>query len=146
MMRNSAFRRPRLKSSTIEFETIRLMASGPWDHFAIQRSLVNMSLDQSYAALADPSRRAILQCLVEQGSSTVSELAAPLSIGMPTVMKHLDVLSRAGMIARHKSGRVVTVSLAPDAMSDAMAWLEKTNSVWSARLDRLVDVVEQEQS
>jgi DNA-binding transcriptional ArsR family regulator len=105
-----------------------------------------MSLDQSYAALADPSRRAILQRLAEEGSSTVSELAAPLSIGMPTVMKHLDVLSRAGMIARQKSGRVVTVSLAPDAMSEAMTWLEKTTSFWSARLDRLADVVEQEQS
>jgi DNA-binding transcriptional ArsR family regulator len=105
-----------------------------------------MSLNQSYAALADPSRRAILRSLVEQGSSSVSELAAPLSIGMPTVMKHLDVLSRAGMIERRKSGRIVTVSLAPNAMSEAMDWLNKTSRFWSARLDRLVDVVEQEQS
>jgi len=105
-----------------------------------------MSLDRSYSALADPSRRAILQRLAERGSSSVSELAAPLSIGMPTVMKHLDVLSRAGMIARQKSGRIVTVSLVPDAMSEAMAWLERTTSFWSAKLDRLVDVVEQEQS
>lgn len=104
-----------------------------------------MSLDQTYHALADPSRRAIIRHLARDRSASVSDLAAPLPIGLPTVMKHLDVLARAGLIERRKAGRTVTVTLAPEPMSEAVAWLEKTETFWSARLDRLADLVEREE-
>lgn len=105
-----------------------------------------MSLDQTYSALADPSRRRMLRHLSSHETATVSELAAPLSIGMPTVMKHLDVLGRAGLIRRRKTGRTVVVSLVPDAMIEANRWLTQMERFWTARIDRLVDLVEKEQS
>ena len=105
-----------------------------------------MSLDETYHALADPSRRAMLRRLAEERALTVSALAAPLPIALPTVMKHLDVLSRAGLIERRKSGRTVTVTLAPAPMTEALEWLERAQAFWSARLDRLADLVEREQS
>lgn len=103
-----------------------------------------MSLDVVYRALSDPSRRAMLRRLAHAPGMTVSDLAAPLPIGLPTVMKHLDVLARAGLIERRKSGRTVTVKLAAGALAEATAWLEQIEAFWSARLDRLVDVAEGE--
>lgn len=104
-----------------------------------------MSLDRTYGALADPSRRQMLRELARHGSATVSFLAAPLPIGLPTVMKHLAVLERAGMIERRKAGRTVIVTLVPAAMAEAGAWLDRTEAFWSARLDRLAEVVEKEE-
>jgi DNA-binding transcriptional ArsR family regulator len=103
-----------------------------------------MSLDQTYRALSDPSRREILRRLATAPGLTVSELAEPLPIGMPTVMKHLGILARANLIHRRKAGRSVTITLAPDPMAEAKSWLEQTEQVWSARLDRLATLVEQE--
>lgn len=105
-----------------------------------------MALDRTYQALADPSRRFMLRRLSEASSLTVSDLAEPLAIGLPTVMKHLDVLARAGLITRLKTGRTVAVTFAPEPMAEAMAWLEGTESFWAARLTRLADVVERETS
>jgi DNA-binding transcriptional ArsR family regulator len=105
-----------------------------------------MSLDQTYHALADPSRRAILHRLAGGDALSVSALAAPLPIGLPTVMKHLKVLTRAGLIERTKSGRTVTVSMVPDPMSEALAWLARSTAFWSERLDRFANIVEQEQT
>lgn len=101
-------------------------------------------LDQTYHALADPSRRAILQRLAKAQGLSISELAKPLPIALPTVMKHLDVLARAGLIERRKSGRTVTVTLRGEPMSEAKAWLEKTEAFWSDRLSRLARLVERE--
>jgi DNA-binding transcriptional ArsR family regulator len=100
-------------------------------------------LDRTFAALTDPSRRAILARLErdEQGA-TVSELAKPLPIKMPAVMKHLDVLDDAGLITRSKEGRTVTVRLAPRPMREAMAWLRRYERFWSASLDRLAALAE----
>jgi DNA-binding transcriptional ArsR family regulator len=100
-------------------------------------------LDRTFAALTDPSRRAILARLEreEQGAS-VSELARPLPIKMPAVMKHLDVLDDAGLITRLKEGRVVTVRLAPRPMREAMEWLRRYERFWSTSLDRLVAYAE----
>jgi len=105
-----------------------------------------MSLNQIYGALADPSRRRMLRYLSSHETATVSELAAPLSIGLPTVMKHLDVLERARMIRRRKAGRTVNVSLVPEAMIEANRWLSQMERFWTARIDRLVNMVEREQS
>jgi DNA-binding transcriptional ArsR family regulator len=105
-----------------------------------------MPLDQTFAALSDPSRRAMLQRLAQTPELSVSELAAPLPIALPTVMKHLDVLSKAGLIQRHKTGRTVMVSLAPQSMDEARAWLDRTAAFWSERLDRLASLVEKQEN
>lgn len=103
-----------------------------------------MTLDLAYAALSDPSRRAMLVRLAQQGDATVSDLAGPLPIGLPTVMKHLSVLERAGLVARRKSGRVVTVSLRPEALDEVQDWLSRTAAFWNGRIERLVQTVEEE--
>ena len=103
-----------------------------------------VSLDTTYRALADPSRRAMLRQLARTQSQSVSELSAPLSLALPTVLKHIGVLVNAGLVERTKSGRVVTVTLRPDGMAEVMAWLEKTEAFWSSRLERLAVVVRKE--
>jgi DNA-binding transcriptional ArsR family regulator len=99
-------------------------------------------LDRTFAALGDPTRRAILVRLEQEGSVSVGELARPFAIKLPAVMKHLDVLGTAGLITRSKTGRTVSVSLAPDPMEEAMAWLRRYERFWSARLDRLAAYAE----
>jgi len=99
------------------------------------------SLDRTFAALVDPTRRAILVRL-ERAEATVSELAKPLPIGLPAVMKHLHVLEEAGLIARSKSGRTVTVRLTPAPIKDALAWLQRYERFWSVSLDRLTAYAE----
>ena len=99
-------------------------------------------LDQTFAALADPTRRAILARLEHENGASVSDLAKPFAIKLPTVMKHLDVLGEAGLITRSKLGRTVTVRLSPEPMKDAMDWLRRYERFWSASLDRLAAYVE----
>jgi DNA-binding transcriptional ArsR family regulator len=95
------------------------------------------SLDRTFAALGDPTRRAILARLEQEDGRSVSDLARPFAIQLPTVMKHLGVLEDAGLISRSKAGRTVTVRLCPEPMRDAMAWLQRYERFWSASLDRL---------
>jgi DNA-binding transcriptional ArsR family regulator len=99
-------------------------------------------LDRTFSALVDPTRRAILARLECSDSASISELAQPFSIGLPAVMKHLDVLGNAGLVTRSKSGRTVTVRLRPQPMREAMDWLRRYERFWSSRLDRLVDHAE----
>jgi DNA-binding transcriptional ArsR family regulator len=94
-------------------------------------------LGRTFAALADPTRRAILAQLERGGEATVSELASPFAIKLPAVMKHLDVLDGARLITRHKAGRTVTVRLSPAPMRQAMSWLKRYQRFWSASLERL---------
>src|SRR5207249_3127175 len=94
-------------------------------------------LDRTFAALVDPTRRAILARLEREDSASVSELAAPFAIKLPALMKHLDVLDNAGLITRAKSGRTVTVRLRPEPMREAMDWLRRYERFWPASLDRL---------
>lgn len=82
-------------------------------------------LDRTFAALSDPTRRALLAQLVERDQLSVSELAAPFSMSLPAVMKHLDVLSDAGLIIRKKTGRTVACRLAPQPMAEAIAWMAR---------------------
>ena len=89
-----------------------------------------------FNALADPTRRAVLEQL-EDGPQSVSALAEPLTIGLPTVLKHLGVLDDAGLIRREKKGRVVTVTLQPEPLREASAWLARYERFWNERLDRL---------
>jgi DNA-binding transcriptional ArsR family regulator len=99
-------------------------------------------LDRTFAALVDPTRRAILIRLEREGGVSVSELARPFAIKLPAVMKHLDVLDQAGLITRSKVGRTVTVRLSPEPIREAMDWLRRYERFWSASLDRLAAYAE----
>jgi DNA-binding transcriptional ArsR family regulator len=103
-------------------------------------------LDRTFAALVDPTRRTILARLEQEGSMSIGELARPLAIKLPAVMKHLDVLGTAGLVTRSKQGRIVAVRLAPEPMKEAMDWLQRYERFWSARLDRLAAYAEAEEA
>lgn len=100
------------------------------------------ALDRTFAALSDPTRRALLARLGEQDSLSVSELAAPFSISLPAIMKHLDVLTDAGLIVREKTGRTVSCRLTAQPMEQAMNWLNRYAQFWSESFDRLAAFVE----
>jgi DNA-binding transcriptional ArsR family regulator len=101
-------------------------------------------LDRTFAALADPTRRALLARLSSRETFSVSELAKPFAMSLPAVMKHLDVLSDAGLVAREKTGRVVTCRLTAKPMEQAMDWLNRYQRFWSDNLDRLAAFVEED--
>jgi DNA-binding transcriptional ArsR family regulator len=103
-----------------------------------------IALDRTFAALADPTRRALVARLAENPNLSVSELARPLPMSLPAVMKHLDVLSEAGLVIRRKSGRTVACALNAAPMSEAAAWLDKHQRFWSESLDRLQALLEQD--
>jgi DNA-binding transcriptional ArsR family regulator len=103
-------------------------------------------LDRTFAALVDPTRRAILAHLERDESVSISELARPFAIKLPAVMKHLDVLGDAGLITRSKEGRTVAVRLSPGPMEEAMNWLRRYERFWSMSLDRLTAYAEAEEA
>lgn len=100
-------------------------------------------IDRTFRALADPTRRGILLRLIDEPGLSVSELARPFSLKLPGMMKHLDVLSDAGLITRAKVGRTVAVNLSAEPMREAMAWLGRYERFWTVSLDRLVALVEE---
>lgn len=99
-------------------------------------------LERIFAALVDPTRRAILDRLERNESASVSELAEPFVITLPAVMKHLDVLDQVGLVTRSKTGRTVTVRLRPEPLREATNWLRRYERFWSTSLDRLVAYAE----
>jgi DNA-binding transcriptional ArsR family regulator len=103
-------------------------------------------LDRTFAALVDPTRRALLAQLERRTSASISELAQPFAIKLPAVMKHLDVLENAGLVTRTKSGRTVTVRLRPRPMREAIAWLRRYERFWSERLDGLAAYAENKEA
>jgi DNA-binding transcriptional ArsR family regulator len=105
----------------------------------------SLQLDLAFAALADPTRRAILERLADKPELSVTEIAAPFAVSLPAVMKHLDVLARANLVERHKTGRTVRCRLAPGPMEAAMLWLARYERFWTEQLDRLAAFVEEDQ-
>ena len=101
-------------------------------------------LDRTFAALADPTRRALLARLEGQDNLTISELAKPFPVSLPAIMKHLDVLSDAGLIQRTKTGRSVACQLTPAPMEQAMEWLARYERYWTDQLDRLAAFLEKD--
>ncbi|MBN9512425.1 MAG: helix-turn-helix transcriptional regulator [Alphaproteobacteria bacterium] len=101
-------------------------------------------LDRTFAALADPTRRALLARLDEENGISVSELARPFPVSLPAIMKHLDVLSDAGLIVRSKTGRTVTCQLKAEPMEQAMNWLAHYERYWTQQLDRLAAFLEED--
>ncbi len=106
--------------------------------------LPESAIDRTFSALADPTRRGVLTRLELEPGLSVSELARPFALKLPGMMKHLDVLSDAGLITRTKTGRTVSVQLAAEPMREAMDWLRRYERFWTVSLDRLVALVEDE--
>ena len=100
------------------------------------------TLSATFAALADPTRRAILAALVS-GEATVGELALPFPISGPAISRHLRVLAEAGLIERKVNARWRICSLRAEAMRDAHDWLSAYRRYWEESLDRLVELVEE---
>lgn len=103
-----------------------------------------MAVDQlsaTFAALADPTRRAILARLAE-GDATVNELAEPFPITLQAVSKHLKVLERAGLIVRGRTAQLRPSRLHGEALGEAADWLETYRRFWDASFDRLDDYLE----
>jgi len=96
----------------------------------------NPDLSLIFHALSDPTRRDMLARLV-RGPVTVSDLARPTGFALPTVMRHLDVLEQADLIATTKTGRTRLCSVRPDSLSLPADWLAAQRSLWEARTDRL---------
>jgi DNA-binding transcriptional ArsR family regulator len=119
-----------------------------WLAIPILSYMVNYQarLDHTFAALVDPTRRAILARLEREDAATVSELARPFQIKLPAVMKHLDVLDEAGLVTRSKSGRTVTVRLRAEPIREAVDWLRRYERFWSASLDRLAAYAEKKEA
>lgn len=88
-----------------------------------------------FHALADPTRRSILTRLAE-GPARVTELADPTGLRLPTVMRHLQVMEEAGLIATAKDGRVRTCAIVPEAFNPIRSWLDDQRAIWEGRLDR----------
>ena len=98
------------------------------------------SLDRLFAALGDPTRRAILARLA-RGPASVGELAGPHDIALPSFLGHLKKLEEAGLIATEKNGRVRTCTLLPEALTPARTWLDEQRETWEGRLDRFDEYV-----
>jgi DNA-binding transcriptional ArsR family regulator len=100
----------------------------------------DVSLDQAFRALADPSRRSIVVRL-SRGPASVSELAVPLAMSLPAVVQHIDVLQKSGLVRTEKVGRVRTCRLEPAPMRSVERWIGQHRETWENRLDRLGDVL-----
>ena len=95
-------------------------------------------LDRTFSALADPTRRLILQQLAH-GDQCVTDIAKPISMSLPAVSKHLRVLEKAGLIRRRRNGRVHRLKLEAAPMKEAAQWITEYRRFWEESLDRLDD-------
>lgn len=95
-------------------------------------------LDLVFHALADPSRRGMVERL-SRGPASVSELAKPFAMSLPAVVQHLQVLEASGLVRSEKVGRVRTCQIVPEALSMAEQWINDRRTLWERRLDRLGD-------
>ena len=103
------------------------------------------TLDAVFSALADPTRRAVLDTLADGSELAVTELAAPHGMSLPGFMKHLRVLENAGLIARSKEGRVVSCELQAAPLKDASAWMARYEKFWTDKLDSLARYLYQQE-
>jgi DNA-binding transcriptional ArsR family regulator len=100
-------------------------------------------LDLVFHALADPSRRGIVERL-SRGPASVSELAKPFAMSLPAVVQHLKVLEASGLVRSEKVGRVRTCRIAPEVLSTAEQWISDRRTLWERRLDRLGAYLQQQ--
>jgi DNA-binding transcriptional ArsR family regulator len=99
-------------------------------------------LDQTFAALADPTRRAILARLAN-GEATVGELAAPFAMTLPAVSRHLKVLHRAGLISQGRDAQWRPCRIEPERLHEASDWLARYRELWEGRFERLDDYLQE---
>jgi len=104
---------------------------------------MDISLDTIFAALSDPTRRAILAMLLEDDMA-VTDVAEPFTISLAAISKHLGILSRAGLITQEKHGRVKWCKLDPDAMRDASVWMQGFGQFEAVNLDAFESFLEAE--
>lgn len=93
-------------------------------------------IDHVFRALADPTRRLVLERL-SRSPASVSELAEPFAMALPSFLQHLRALEKSGLVHSHKAGRVRTYSLAPERLRVAEDWLARQRTLWERRLDQL---------
>jgi len=99
------------------------------------------ALNNAFFALCDPTRRAIINRLIE-GPASVKELSEPFDMGLPSFMKHIKVLEDSDLIASRKQGRIRTCQIKPKQLLTAETWLSKQRALWEARTDRLAAYAE----
>jgi DNA-binding transcriptional ArsR family regulator len=104
----------------------------------------DQTLDRVFAALADPTRRAILARLA-RGEAAVGELAEPFAMSRPAISKHLDVLERAGLVHRIPDGRLNWCRFDGEPLQGAVAWMERYRQYWGSQLDALARYLESEE-
>jgi DNA-binding transcriptional ArsR family regulator len=100
------------------------------------------ALDGVFQALADPTRRAVVERLT-RGPASMSELARPFGMALPSFAQHLDRLEDCGIVTSAKAGRVRTYRLAPKPLKEATRWLESQRAQWETRLDQLDAVLDE---
>ena len=103
---------------------------------------MSMALNATFAALADPTRRAILARLAE-GEMSVTALAAPFAMTLPAVLKHLRALEGAGLVVRAKTGRTVHCRLNAAPLKDAADWMARYRQFWQSQFDALADYLKE---
>ncbi|PWC77822.1 metalloregulator ArsR/SmtB family transcription factor [Azospirillum sp. TSH64] len=101
---------------------------------------MDAALDLTFRALADPTRRAVVQAL-GRGPATVGDLAKPFDMALPSFLQHLKMLEESGLVETRKVGRVRTCTLKPEALTAAERWLDAQRSLWTKRLDQLDSLV-----
>jgi DNA-binding transcriptional ArsR family regulator len=106
----------------------------------LKHMLQHASLDRVFHALADPTRRAMVERLAA-GPASVSDLAAPFAMSLSAIGQHVQLLQASGLVRTRKAGRVRTVELAPDALDAAERWFTSHRARWEQRLDRLGDLL-----
>ncbi len=94
-------------------------------------------LEPVFAALADPTRRAVVQALAQGGAASATELAGRFPVSRQAIAKHLQVLSGAGLVASARAGREVQWTVTPEPLAEAAAWMAEVGGRWDARLDAL---------
>lgn len=121
------------------------MTDFPSRHILNHMVQYSARLDQSFAALSDPTRRAVLERL-GRGDASISDLAGKFAITLTGMKKHVQVLEDAGLVTTEKVGRVRTCRLGPRRLEDEAAWIAKYREMLEARLDRLGEFVERTES
>ncbi len=100
------------------------------------------TIDRTLAAIADPTRRSVLEALSRRGDATVTELTAPTGMSLTGMKKHLRVLEEAGLVTTEKVGRTRRCSLGPSRLEDVQAWMDSYRSMVEERFDRLEQLLE----
>ncbi len=107
-----------------------------------ERHLAEQQLDETFAALANATRRAMLARLAE-GPATVTELAEPFDVSLPAISKHLRVLERAGLVEQHRRAQYRPCALNAEPLQAVASWAEHYRPIWESRFDRMADYLQE---